>query len=390
MDDVARSAGVTRLIVYRIFTSKEELYRAVLEQVTTRLGEEFDAIVGDEPTTSDVGRGRAASRGHRTAGEAGRGHAAAALLRVAREDPDAFRLLWLHAAHEPPFAAYHREFRTVADAMAADLIRPYLADPTLRAWAAPHARRPPLRRGHRVARSGPPRAGRGLRGRHVPRGTGAGRGLGRRRRLRTAGGRPAHHELEPPRGGQAPARRGRRDPAGARARRPRPAGGPPGPGPPHRRAARLAPAGVGAEAQPLLAGVVAGRGAGPALPPPPRGAPARRPHAGDQPPHVPAPHPPPGRGRCSTDEQRVLVIDAHLSSGDDDELRVRQGRTTSSRSSRTRCRPCSSATSTPRPGPGRSTRWSTAASSTRGRRRRQRASPASRPRPTPRAAGSTT
>ena len=140
MDDVARSAGVTRLIVYRIFTSKEELYRAVLEQVTTRLGEEFDAIVGDEPHHRSAGRGRAtrpASRRTGLHGEAGRGHAAAALLRVAREDPDAFRLLWLHAAHEPPFAAYHREFRTVADAMAADLIRPYLADPTLRAWAAP-------------------------------------------------------------------------------------------------------------------------------------------------------------------------------------------------------------------------------------------------------------
>src|SRR6476659_5303508 len=50
MDDVARSAGVTRLIVYRIFTSKEELYRAVLEQVTTRLGEEFDTLVGDRTT----------------------------------------------------------------------------------------------------------------------------------------------------------------------------------------------------------------------------------------------------------------------------------------------------------------------------------------------------
>ena len=139
MDDVARSAGVTRLIVYRIFTSKEELYRAVLEQVTARLGEEFDAIVGEAADHQPVGR---AGRGHdvppdRATGQAGRGHAAAALLRVAREDPDAFRLLWLHAAHEPPFAAYHREFRTVADAMAADLIRPYLADPTLRAWAAP-------------------------------------------------------------------------------------------------------------------------------------------------------------------------------------------------------------------------------------------------------------
>ncbi len=131
MDEVARSAGVTRLIVYRIFASKEELYRAVLEQVTTRLGDEFDAIVGEGPrlrTSAEAGRGPAG---------VGRGHAAAALLRVAREDPAAFRLLWVHAAHEPPFAAYHHEFRTVADAMAADLIRPYLADPALRAWAAP-------------------------------------------------------------------------------------------------------------------------------------------------------------------------------------------------------------------------------------------------------------
>jgi AcrR family transcriptional regulator len=139
MDEVARSAGVTRLIVYRIFTSKEELYRAVLEQVTSRLGEEFATIVGDGPPHRPAGEaGRVRTGPHdRIAGEAGRGHAAAALLRVAREDPDAFRLLWLHAAHEPPFAAYHREFRTVADAMAADLIRPYLGDPTLRAWAAP-------------------------------------------------------------------------------------------------------------------------------------------------------------------------------------------------------------------------------------------------------------
>jgi AcrR family transcriptional regulator len=123
MDDVARAAGVTRLIVYRIFATKEELYRAVLEQVTTRLAEEFEHIPRHGP---DPG-----------GGEAGRGQAARALLLVAREDPDAFRLLWVHAAHEPPFATYHREFRNVADAMAADLIRPYLADGTRRAWAAP-------------------------------------------------------------------------------------------------------------------------------------------------------------------------------------------------------------------------------------------------------------
>src|SRR3954470_6565918 len=43
MEDVAATAGVTKLIVYRHFDSKDELYRAVLTQVATRLREEFEA-----------------------------------------------------------------------------------------------------------------------------------------------------------------------------------------------------------------------------------------------------------------------------------------------------------------------------------------------------------
>ena len=42
MDDVARQAGVTRLIVYRIFESKDELYRAVLDDVTADLYHSFE------------------------------------------------------------------------------------------------------------------------------------------------------------------------------------------------------------------------------------------------------------------------------------------------------------------------------------------------------------
>src|SRR3954462_3631856 len=41
MDDVAAEAGIPRLIVYRHFDSKEDLYRAVLTKVTERLGEEW-------------------------------------------------------------------------------------------------------------------------------------------------------------------------------------------------------------------------------------------------------------------------------------------------------------------------------------------------------------
>ncbi len=37
MEDVADASGITRLIVYRNFASKEDLYRAVLERVMVRL-----------------------------------------------------------------------------------------------------------------------------------------------------------------------------------------------------------------------------------------------------------------------------------------------------------------------------------------------------------------
>src|SRR4051812_50069115 len=60
MEDVAATAGVTKLIVYRHFDSKDELYRAVLTQVATRLREEFEA-------------GLAAAEGHYRPGIATRG-----------------------------------------------------------------------------------------------------------------------------------------------------------------------------------------------------------------------------------------------------------------------------------------------------------------------------
>jgi AcrR family transcriptional regulator len=107
MEDVADASGITRLIVYRNFASKEDLYRAVLERVVTRLGEEFtDAESAVRP-----------------------------LLTVAREDPDAFRLLWAHAAHEPRFAAYVADFREAAVEFADELVGSLIADTRLRRWA---------------------------------------------------------------------------------------------------------------------------------------------------------------------------------------------------------------------------------------------------------------
>jgi AcrR family transcriptional regulator len=92
MEDVAAACGVTKLIVYRHFEGKEELYRAVLERVFTRMGEELEAGLV-HPS---------------------RGLGARTILTVAREDPDGFVLLWRHAAREPQFADYAHDQRELA------------------------------------------------------------------------------------------------------------------------------------------------------------------------------------------------------------------------------------------------------------------------------------
>ena len=78
LDDVATEAGVTHVILYRHFTSKNDLYRAVLDRACTRLADTVGTDDYDE-------------------------RAIAALLRAAADDPDGFRLLFRHAAREPQF-----------------------------------------------------------------------------------------------------------------------------------------------------------------------------------------------------------------------------------------------------------------------------------------------
>lgn len=116
MEDVAAEAGVTKLIVYRHFDSKEDLYRAVLRGVAERLRQEFEAGLA--------------------AGPGVRGVAVRSLLTVAREDPDGFRLLMVHAAREPAFAGYAASYRRKAAQVADDLMGDDVADQAMRAWAA--------------------------------------------------------------------------------------------------------------------------------------------------------------------------------------------------------------------------------------------------------------
>jgi AcrR family transcriptional regulator len=87
LDDVAAEAGITRVILYRHFESKDDMYRAVLDRARIRLAE----AVGTDDFTED---------------------AIPALVRAAAADPGAFRLLFRHAAREP-------EFRDLADSLTA-------------------------------------------------------------------------------------------------------------------------------------------------------------------------------------------------------------------------------------------------------------------------------
>ena len=115
MDDVAAAVGVTRLIVYRHFDSKEDLYRAVLQRVFDRHAELFVAgVEAHDPRA--IGPG--------------------SHLTVAREWPEGYVLLWRQAAFEPPFADYAAELRRGAAHAAGALLRSTGGDEVLERWGA--------------------------------------------------------------------------------------------------------------------------------------------------------------------------------------------------------------------------------------------------------------
>ena len=116
MEDVAAAAGITKLIVYRHFESKQALYDEVLEQVSARLRDEFLANIA-------TGRPGAGS--------------VRALVTVAREDPAGFTLLWRHAAREPQFAEHADELRRRAVTASERLLSTFnIGGGRRRHWAA--------------------------------------------------------------------------------------------------------------------------------------------------------------------------------------------------------------------------------------------------------------
>ena len=118
MEDVAAACEVSKLLLYRHFDSKEELYRTILERVFHRMGEELEA-------------------GLRQAAVSGVG--ARTILTVAREDPDGFVLLWRHAAREPQFADYAHDQRELAVAAVRELMALKSGDETMDHWSAESA-----------------------------------------------------------------------------------------------------------------------------------------------------------------------------------------------------------------------------------------------------------
>jgi AcrR family transcriptional regulator len=111
LDDIAAEAGISRVILYRHFDSKTDLYRAALDRVGARLA----ATVGMRDYT-------AAS--------------VDALVAAAAADPDGFRLLFRHAAREPEFRAETDRLRATSIKVAERELAKSIPDAAWRRWTA--------------------------------------------------------------------------------------------------------------------------------------------------------------------------------------------------------------------------------------------------------------
>jgi AcrR family transcriptional regulator len=111
LDDIAEEAGISRVLLYRHFESKADLYRAVLDRAVARL----TAAVGTRDFTYA---------------------SIDALLGAAATDPDGFRLLFRHAAREPEFRRRMDRFQRGMVATARRELARVIPDRVWAQWAA--------------------------------------------------------------------------------------------------------------------------------------------------------------------------------------------------------------------------------------------------------------
>jgi AcrR family transcriptional regulator len=112
MADVAAAVGVSHLIVYRHFESKETLYEAVLERALYELAR----ALKDERAIGSYGP------------------TPAMLLGAARADRCAFEVLWRHATREADFARFADRARDLLRDVTEVALAPHVAPDHLR-WA---------------------------------------------------------------------------------------------------------------------------------------------------------------------------------------------------------------------------------------------------------------
>jgi AcrR family transcriptional regulator len=113
LDEIATEAGITRVILYRHFDSKTDLYQAVLDRMCARLEAHVEESVGGFTDASVDG-----------------------LLAAAAESPAGFRLLFQHAIREPEFKERIEKLRDHATATSYQQIAPFIPDQALARWAA--------------------------------------------------------------------------------------------------------------------------------------------------------------------------------------------------------------------------------------------------------------
>lgn len=110
LDDITAEAGVSKVILYRHFDSKKDLYKAVLDHICGQLAD----TVGTDNFTAD---------------------SIDTLLRAAATNPDGFRLLFRHAAREPEFRPYLAAVNTAGTDIAHRSLADKISDPSWSTWA---------------------------------------------------------------------------------------------------------------------------------------------------------------------------------------------------------------------------------------------------------------